>query len=100
MDIAGLNDTGGWQIELINRLMLKNLLARSKSVRILLPITYNQLHTSRGASLRAHLHTLCTMLPGSTPLSAFEPAVQPVMTKCSTSVPDFDIDIERDTLLS
>ena len=40
IDIAGLNDTGGSYIELINRLMLKNIMARCKSVRILLPVTY------------------------------------------------------------
>ena len=65
IDIAGLNDTGGTQIELINRLMLKNIIARCKSVRILLPITYYQLHTSRGTSLRPHLHTLCSLVPAS-----------------------------------
>lgn len=52
VDIPGLNDTGGSTMEIMNRLMLRNILSRAKTVRFIVPITFAQIHNNRGFTLR------------------------------------------------
>lgn len=61
VDIPGLNDTGGNIIEILNRLMLRNILGRAKTVRFIVPFTYAQVHNNRGSTLREQLKTVCNI---------------------------------------
>lgn len=51
-DIAGLHDTGGNLIELINCFIDKWIFSHAKRVKILVPITQGQITEGRGQAAR------------------------------------------------
>lgn len=58
VDIAGLNDTAGYLMELINCFITKELFKRSKHVRFLVAISMEQVNETKGKSVRDLINTL------------------------------------------
>lgn len=50
-DVAGLNDTGGDFIEIINNFVIKYIFSKARSVRFLIPLTVDSIYESRGQVL-------------------------------------------------
>lgn len=54
-DIAGLQDTGGPLVEFTNCFLNQILFKLVKHIKILIPITVNQITEARGQDARRHL---------------------------------------------
>jgi len=54
-DVAGLNDSGGALMEYINQLLIKKLFNMTEQVRLLIPLTHQQIESSRGQCVREQM---------------------------------------------
>lgn len=61
MDVAGLEDTDGHMVAIMNSFICKILFKKSRSVRFLVPITHIQLNEGRGIEARALIDVLRRM---------------------------------------
>lgn len=57
-DIAGLQDTSGEMIDIINSLINKSIFNRAKSLSFLIPLTHTLIQESRGVELRKQANLL------------------------------------------
>lgn len=55
VDVAGLLDTAGDMVQLVNSFVIKEIFRRAKTVRFLIPVTKSQISESRGAAVREQL---------------------------------------------
>lgn len=53
-DVAGLHDTSGDLIEVINSLIIKRIFMKAESLRFLVPVSYNSIKDERGNRMRQH----------------------------------------------
>ena len=60
-DVAGLKDTGGVLIELVNSFVIKEIFRRSSTVRFLIPLTLPQIQESKGANAKNLITTIRNM---------------------------------------
>lgn len=95
-DIAGLQDTGGQLIALVNSFVGKFIFAGAGTVRFLVPLTQSSIESSRGAQIKDVLHTMQNIC--SEDMGEVIDAIQPVITKCKPSDDDADIDVIRDVI--
>jgi len=95
-DIAGLHDTGGDLIELINSFVNKQIFIRAASIRIILPMTKAQIFESRGKGARELIKIIGTMCQSS--LDEMSKSIQTVLTMCKYADDDLDMDLIRSTL--
>lgn len=58
VDIAGLNDSGGLLMCLVNGFLAKRLFDLVGQVKFLMPITLEQITEIRGQMLREHIQTI------------------------------------------
>lgn len=89
-DIAGLLDTGGTAMRIVNCFMAKKIFSMAKSVRFLVPITQAQLEEAKGGPIIEHIDTINRMCANSLEDIG---SIQPVLTKvqaCDDG--EFDID--------
>lgn len=89
-DVAGLNDTSGELIEIVNNFVVKFIFKMAKQVRFIIPITHGQIKESRGSELKNQLDTVLRM--SDTDLQEMQQSIQPVITQVKTSEDGVDID--------
>ena len=80
-DVAGLQDTSGDLIEVINSLIIKRIFMKAESLRFIVPISYNSIKDERGNRMRLHGNLIKRTFKDD--LNGFVPSVQPLVTKCS-----------------
>lgn len=88
--MAGLNDTSGELIEIVNNFVVKFIFKMAKQVRFIIPITHGQIKESRGSELKNQLDTVLRM--SDTNLQEMQQSIQPVITQVKTSEDGVDID--------
>lgn len=79
MDVAGLEDTSGELIEVVNSLILKRLFVNANSIRFLVPIAVGQVVDGRGEQMRKYGKLIKDLLDHDLP--RFISSVQPLITK-------------------
>lgn len=90
LDIAGLNDTDGPMADMINSFLLKMMFKFLTKVKLLVPISLNQLTNQRGTQTKETIQTLQSLC--STSLRDLASSVQPVITQVKKSdKPDLDV---------
>ena len=95
-DYAGLDYTSGELIDILNCFMMRQVFQISKSIRILAPVSREQISDSRGVELRKHVSILKNMF--SQDIEACSQATLPIITKCKLSDADSnDVDCLRST---
>ena len=77
-DIAGLLDTSGDLIELMNFLICKMVLNKAKSIKFIIAITKNQIYDIRGDPVIQTMRSILDMCSGS--YEDLIKAIQPVIT--------------------
>lgn len=89
IDIAGLNDTSGALIHLINSFVTKEIFMRAAQVKFLVPITPVQVKESKGQPVREQIQVLQNLCAGfnDKPIDS----ILPVMTKVKVNEADFDL---------
>lgn len=60
-DYAGLDDTSGELVDILNCFLMRQIFQISKSIRILAPVSREQITESRGIELRKHAMILKNM---------------------------------------
>lgn len=89
VDIAGTQDTGTDLIELVNIFVTKELFARSKTVRFLVPIPHLQVTEARGKGPREQIKLIQKICDAD--LLQIIDAIQPVITRVKHNDEEFDI---------
>lgn len=64
-DIAGLNDSDGELIDLVNCFVNKKIFNIASKVKFLIPFSYNQIMDSRGKSIMDHVETVMALCENS-----------------------------------
>ena len=93
VDLAGLDDTGGNFISLVNCFISKFIFENAKTVRFLVPFTQVAIKDGRGSHIRDLLRTIQHVC--SQELNTVIEAIQPVMTQIK---PDEDNDVDIDEI--
>ena len=89
-DIAGLQDTGGPLVEFTNCFLNQIIFKLVKHIKILIPITVNQITEARGQDARRHLQLVQKLINGSDPHVG--DCILPIITKCKPNDEDLDLD--------
>lgn len=97
-DIAGMKDTDGDLVELVNCFVNKSIFKRAKSLKFLVPMTINQLKENRGMGVREQVRVLKNICNTSS-LDEFAHCMLPILTKCRPNDENLDIDEKRSNLL-
>ena len=63
-DIAGLNDSSGDLVDIINRLITKCIFKQSKSVKFIIAVTHVSMKEGRGANVREQFHAVQSICYG------------------------------------
>lgn len=100
-DIAGLHDTGGQLMEYINQFINKKIFNLAKKVRILIPMTIQQIYDSRGQVVREQVEIVLGIFRGN--IDKMPNAIIPIITKVKPVPKDyeennFDMDQVRESL--
>lgn len=95
-DIAGFHDTSGDLIEFINCFVNKKIFLRANHVKFLFPVTHSQITTNRGVEVREQLQTLQNIC--NVKLNELAKSILPIVTKCSTSDDDIDLDVIKSNM--
>lgn len=90
VDIAGFQDTSGVLIEFVNCFIAKLIFLKAKTIRFLVPITYGQVHESRGGAVRDQVELLENIFQAN--IGKVINAIQPLLTKCN---PKNDVNIDQ-----
>lgn len=96
-DIAGLNDSSGDLVDLINRLIIKGIFKKSKSVKFMVTITHVSMKEGRGQGVRENFQAIEAICYGIN-LSDMLTSVKPVITKANPLDSEIDIDVLRNDL--
>jgi hypothetical protein len=91
-DIAGLHDTGGELIDLVNCFVNKKIFNLAAKVKFIVPFTPMNISDARGKSIMDHVETIMALCD-SNELHELMQCIQPVITKCP--IDDDDIDLEE-----
>ena len=95
-DIAGFHDTCGDLIEFINCFVNKKIFLRANQVKFLFPVTHSQMTTNRGVEVREQLQTLQNIC--NVKLGSLAKSILPIVTKCSTSDSEIDLDVIKSNM--
>lgn len=98
VDVAGLQDSRGDLIELVNIFINKELFRRSNSVRFLLPIPHGQINDARGQATREQIRVIQQICEAD--LDQMIDAILPVITRVDVKDEDFDLEDVQEILLS
>lgn len=82
-DVAGLLDSGGLLMDIINIFMMKKIFQHIKHIKFLIVLTIPQLEESRGNSCRNLIESVQHMCQSG--LSNMIDSIQPVLTKIKPS---------------
>lgn len=97
VDIAGLSDTSGPMIEMVNTFMNRIILRKAQNVKILMPMQIEQITGGRGSAVRQQFQTIQNMIGAIDPNIA--DSIIPLVTKASpTDQENSDIDVLRNNL--
>ena len=97
-DIAGLQDTGGPLIEFTNCFLNKILFQMVKRIKILVPITIDQISQGRGQEARKQLQVIQKLINSTDP--NISQSILPIITKCKPNDEDLDLDLLRHIFLT
>lgn len=64
-DIAGLNDSDGELIDLVNCFVNKKIFNIASKVKFLIPFSYNQIGDARGKNIMDHVETVMALCENS-----------------------------------
>lgn len=78
VDIAGLQDTSGENVEIINQLVNKYIFSKSQNLRILIPLSQNIIDSARGAGVQDCLNMLRMIYRGDLDAESLQPIVTKV----------------------
>ena len=91
IDVAGYLDAHGYFFDLLNSFIIKYIFQNAKSVKFLLPFTYDEINLMRGVTLRGLMDQLKRM--SHSHLLSFVDSVIPVVTKCRPNSKHVDYDL-------
>ena len=94
-DVAGLGDTAGNLVDIINCFIDKIILLKAKDVRFIIPLTRSQITEGRGSGTKEHIETVLNMC--GTDLEDIVKAIQPLLLKMSPKDDEIDIELLRST---
>jgi hypothetical protein len=79
-DVAGMQDTAGEFVEVINSMVIKRIFMQAKSLRFLIPISQKSITDARGNQMRMHGNLIKRTFRDN--LDTFIESIQPMITKC------------------
>lgn len=94
-DFAGLNDTGGALVNILNASFIKNILEKAKSTKIVFVVSNSELDTGRGQPFKEFLEKIKRLIPeNNNPALQIEDISGLVITKTNRE------ELEKDELKS